>query len=71
MNKILCPDSTCGEQQFPEVYEWVDGTHTKTCPYCLGEFSYKIIDGKAYPWEPPQNVRQEYKGTGTAGGKEK
>ncbi len=69
MNKILCPN--CDAQQFPEVEGWDDGTYTETCPYCFREFSYKAIDGVAYPWEPPKNVNQGYKGKGTAGGKER
>ena len=67
MNKILCPK--CNEQLFPEVEDWVDGTYDETCPYCFGEYSYKVEDGIAYPWEPPKNVRQTYNGAGKPGGK--
>ena len=69
MNKILCPNSTCGEQQFPEVDGFIDGTYTETCSWCFGEYTYKVEDGKAYPWELPKNVNQSYKGKGNAGGK--
>ncbi len=54
MNKILCPNSTCGEQLFPEVDGWDDSVYTETCPFCFGEFFYNVIDGIAYPWEPPE-----------------
>lgn len=68
MNKILCPNPKCGKQLFPEVEGWVDGTYTETCLYCSSEYSYKVIDEIAYPWEPPKRMNQKYKGAGNPGG---
>ena len=68
MKPIICPH--CQEQLFPESNGWPDATYTETCPYCFGEYSYRVVDGKVLPWKAPKNTNQTYNGAGKPGGSE-
>ncbi len=68
MSQIICP--SCKGENSPDVNGFLDGTYTETCQHCFDKFSYKVLKGVAFPWKPSNNVTQNYKGKGNAGGKD-
>ena len=70
MKPIICPE--CGMELFPieESKDFPDSTYTETCPYCFGEYSYRVVDGRVKPWNAPKKVNQSYNGVGKPGGSE-
>ena len=69
MKHIECPDSRCGQLLFPAVEGFPDATYTEICPFCWATYSYRVVNGKAEPWESPKGTNQAFNGVGKPGGK--